>query len=103
MYRLFNLFWQYNLPRWSILIIDTLICAFALTLAVILRFDFDIAKIPANDRNNLPYDYAILLAIRFISFAFSKTYKGVVRYTSSRDTIRIFTVIMGGSLLVFIL
>lgn len=95
MYRLFNLFWQYNLPRWSILIIDTLICAFALSLAFLLRFDFN--SMPAADAANLKMDYLIVLLIRFISFAISKTYKGVVRYTSSRDTVRIFTVILAGS------
>lgn len=101
MYRLFKLFWEYNLPRWSILIIDTLICAFALSLAFVLRFDFD--RIPKVDANNLPYDYAIVLFIRFVTFAISKTYKGVVRYTSTRDTVRIFTVILSGSLFVFLL
>lgn len=101
MYRLFSLFWQYNLPRWSILIIDVLVCAFALTLAFALRFDFD--AIPTTDAQNLPYDYVIVLGIRFLSFAISKTYKGVVRYTSSRDTIRIFYVIVSGSMLVFLI
>jgi FlaA1/EpsC-like NDP-sugar epimerase len=101
MYGLFRLFWQYNLPRWSILLIDTFICAFALALAYILRFDFD--DIPAIDERNMPYNFAIVLGIRFISFAISKTYKGVVRYTSSRDTIRIFTVVLAGSMLLFIL
>lgn len=101
MYGLFKLFWQYNLPRWSILIIDSLICAFALGLAFVLRFDFD--SIPVNDARNLPYDFAVVLSIRLLSFAISKTYKGVVRYTSSRDTIRIFAVVLAGSVLVFIL
>lgn len=101
MYRLFNLFWQYNLPRWSILVIDTLICAFSLGLAFIIRFDFD--RIPEADARNLPYDLVIVLGVRFLSFAISKTYKGVVRYTSSRDTTRIFMVIVAGSLVVFIL
>ncbi len=101
MYGLFKLFWQYNLPRWSILIIDTLICAFALSLAFVLRFDFD--SIPVNDARNLPYDFLVVLGIRAISFAISKTYKGVVRYTSTRDTIRIFAVVLSGSVLVFIL
>jgi FlaA1/EpsC-like NDP-sugar epimerase len=103
MYRLFSLFWQYNLPRWSILIIDVLVCAFALTLAFALRFDFSFSSLPLTDEQNLPYIYATVLGIRFISFAVSKTYKGVVRYTSSRDTIRIFYVIVSGSVLVFLL
>jgi len=100
MYRLFKLFWQYNLPRWSILIIDTFICAFALSLAFVIRFDFH--SIPEVDAKNLPYDFICVLGIRLISFAVSKTYKGVVRYTSSRDTIRIFTVILSGSLVIFV-
>ncbi|MCU0360007.1 MAG: polysaccharide biosynthesis protein [Bacteroidia bacterium] len=100
---MFSLFWQYNLPRWSILIIDVLVCAFALTLAFALRFDFSFSSLPLTDEQNLPYIYATVLGIRFISFAVSKTYKGVVRYTSSRDTIRIFYVIVSGSVLVFLL
>ncbi|HQQ93398.1 MAG TPA: nucleoside-diphosphate sugar epimerase/dehydratase [Bacteroidia bacterium] len=101
MYRLFSLFWKYNLPRWSILIIDTIACAASLTLAFLLRFDF--SSIPATDAALLPYDYALVLGVRMLSFAISKTYKGVVRYTSSRDTVRIFYVILSGSLFIFAL
>lgn len=102
MYRLFQLFWQYNLPRWSILFIDTFICAFALTLAFFIRFYFD-SVMSLQDKQNLPFDFLIVLSIRFLSFFFSKTYKGVVRYTSTRDTMRIFLVILSGSLLLFVL
>lgn len=100
MYRLFKLFWQYNLPRWSILIIDLFISAFALTLAFLLRFDF--SSIPDNDARNMPYNFAVVLGVRLLSFAISKTYKGVVRYTSSRDTVRIFVVVLTGSVVVFL-
>ncbi|MDP3557493.1 MAG: nucleoside-diphosphate sugar epimerase/dehydratase [Bacteroidota bacterium] len=55
------------------------------------------------DKENLPFDFLFVLSIRFISFFISKTYKGVVRYTSTRDTIRIFLVILAGSLLLFVL
>lgn len=102
MHRIFKLFWKYNLPRWSILIIDTFICAVALGFAFLIRFYFD-SVMPAEDRRNLPYDFAIVLAIRFVSFFISRTYKGVVRYTSSRDTARIFIVVLLGSLTVFVL
>lgn len=99
MFNIFKLFWSYNLPRWSILIIDTIICAFSLTLAVLLRFNFD--DIPPVDKSNLPLDYAVVLVIRFVTFFISKTYKGVVRYTSSKDATRIFTIVIIGSVLVF--
>ncbi len=101
MYRLFSLFWQYNLPRWSILVIDVLVCSISLTLAYALRFDLSFSSIPETDARNLPFTFGLVLSIRFLSFAISKTYKGVVRYTSSRDTIRIFYVVVSGSLLVF--
>lgn len=100
MYRLFKLFWTYNMPRWSILFIDTFICAFALTLAFLLRFNFE--NIPEVDAANFFKDYVVLLSVRFISFLISKTYKGVVRYTSAKDAIRIFLVILAGSSLVFV-
>lgn len=100
MSRLLSFFWKYNLPRWSILIIDLIICAFSLTLAFFLRFNFK--DIPPEDLKNLPYDYAILLSIRAISFIISKTYKGVVRYTGSRDSMRILAVVILGSVLMFV-
>jgi FlaA1/EpsC-like NDP-sugar epimerase len=102
MYRLFKLFWQYNLPRWSILFIDTFVCALALSLAFFIRFYFD-SVMSVQDKQNLPYDFLIVLSIRFLSFYVSKTYKGVVRYTSTRDTMRIFVVILSGSFLLFAL
>jgi FlaA1/EpsC-like NDP-sugar epimerase len=100
MSRLLSFFWKYNLPRWSILVIDLIICVFSLTLAFFLRFNFE--NIPSTDRKNLPYDYAILLSIRAISFFMSKTYKGVVRYTGSRDSLRILAVVIMGSVLMFL-
>lgn len=100
MYKLFGLFWQYNLPRWSILIIDTFICAFALSLSFFIRFYFEKDAMSIEDKQNLPYDFIIVLGIRFISFFISKTYKGVVRYTSSRDTMRIFAVVLIGSAII---
>jgi FlaA1/EpsC-like NDP-sugar epimerase len=96
---LLSFFWKYNLPRWSILIIDLIICAFSLTLAFFLRFNFK--SIPPEDLKNLPYDYVILLSIRAITFIISKTYKGVVRYTGSRDSLRILAVVLLGSACMF--
>ena len=95
MYRILAFFWKYNLPRWSILIIDLIICIFSLTLAFFLRFNFK--SIPPEDLQNLPYDYVLVLCVRLVSFVISKTYKGVVRYTGSSDAMRIFKVVITGS------
>lgn len=99
MYRILDFFWKNNLPRWSILIIDVVICAFSLTLAFFLRFNF--ASIPPQDFKNMPIDYAMVLGIRFLSFVISKTYKGVVRYTGSKDSMRILLIVLLGSGILF--
>ncbi len=99
MYKLLNFFWKHSIPRWSILIIDFFVCAFSLTLAFFLRFNF--ASIPAHELKTLPKAYIIVLAIRIISFLVSKIYKGVVRYTGSKDAFRIFAVVVAGSVLIF--
>lgn len=100
MHKILEYFWKYNLPRWSILIIDLIICAFSLTLAFFLRFNFK--QIPPEDLKNLPYDYILLFGIRSVSFFISKTYKGVVRYTGSNDAMRIFKVVVFGSILLVV-
>jgi hypothetical protein len=92
MYKLLSFFWKNNIPRWTILLIDVFICAFSLTLAFFLRFNF--AHIPDADLKTFPIAYAVTLLIRAVTFFFSKTYKGVIRYTGSKDAIRILLVII---------
>jgi FlaA1/EpsC-like NDP-sugar epimerase len=96
MYSILKFFWSKNIPRWTILLIDLAICAFSLTLALFLRFNF--ADIPEPDRSNLPKMFALVLSVRLLSFLISKTYKGVVRYTGARDASRIFLVVVSGTL-----
>ena len=99
MFRILQLFWKYNIPRWSILLIDIVICAFSLTLAFLLRFNF--SSIPSPEKDNFPIIYLLVLGIRALSFYVWKIHKGVVRYTGTRDSVRIMLVIGGGSILLF--
>ncbi len=101
MYKVLNFFWKNSIPRWSILLIDTLVCAFSLTLAFFLRFNF--ASIPRHELLVLPKAYLVVLVVRFISFFLSKIYKGVIRYTGSKDAIRILWVVSLGSGFIFLL
>jgi len=101
MYKLLDFFWKYNMPRWSILCIDLVICAFSLTLAFFLRFNF--ASIPPHELKNFPIAYTLVLSVRLLSFLASKTYKGVVRYTGARDSLRILGTVLAGSVLLFII
>ncbi|MDZ4750080.1 MAG: nucleoside-diphosphate sugar epimerase/dehydratase [Flavobacteriales bacterium] len=84
-----------NTPRWLIFIIDLLIVAFSFLVAYLVRFEFDIPSIEVDLAIRfLP----ILFFIRAVSFVLGRTYAGIIRYTSSQDTTRIFVVLTAGSL-----
>ena len=92
----FNLLFQRNMPRWIIFFIDMGICLFSLILAYLVRFNF---SIPRVEIHAFPLVFSLVLGIRALSFYFSKTYQGIVKYTSSKDAQRIFIVITIGSIL----
>src|ERR1051325_9297473 len=84
-----------NTPRWIIFLIDVSICIGSLVLAYLLRFNF---HIPLEEIARFKYVFPFVLVIRIISFLISKVYAGIIRYTSTRDAVRIFFTISGGSL-----
>ncbi len=91
---------QRNMPRWIIFLIDISICLFSLILAYLVRFNFSIPPLAIVD---FPFVFSVVLGIRAISFYFSKTYQGIVKYTSSKDAQRIFIVLtIGSALFVFV-
>jgi FlaA1/EpsC-like NDP-sugar epimerase len=88
-------FSKLNIPRWLILLIDVLICAFSVVLAYMLRFNF---TLPETDAHDMPYVVAYMVGIRFISFLIAKTYTGIIQYSSTSDALRIIIVTTIGSL-----
>ena len=95
-----DLLFQRNMPRWIIFFIDMGICLFSLILAYLVRFNFAIPKIEIDA---FPLVFGAVLGIRAVSFYFSKTYQGIVKYTSSKDAQRIFIVISIGTALFVLL
>ncbi|MES2140421.1 MAG: nucleoside-diphosphate sugar epimerase/dehydratase [Bacteroidota bacterium] len=89
-----------NMPRWVIFFIDMGICLFSLVLAYLVRFNFSIPQLAIDD---FPLVFALVLGTRAISFYISKIYQGIVKYTSSKDSQRIFIVISIGSLIYVII
>ncbi|MGQ0828966.1 MAG: polysaccharide biosynthesis protein [Bacteroidota bacterium] len=89
-----DMLFQRNMPRWIIFFIDMAICLFSLVLAYLVRFNF---SIPQVEIDAFPLVFGLVLSIRALSFYISKTYKGIVKYTSSKDAQRIFVVISIGS------
>jgi FlaA1/EpsC-like NDP-sugar epimerase len=70
------------------------ICLFSLVLAYLVRFNFSIPRIEIIA---FPMVFSFVLGVRALSFYVSKTYQGIVKYTSSKDAQRIFIIITIGS------
>ena len=83
-------------PRWFIFFLDLCVCAFSISLAFILRFNF---RIPEEYIINLPSVFSFVLIIRIISFLLFKPFSGIIRYTSVKDAERVIIVTLFGSFL----
>lgn len=88
-----------NTPRWIILLTDVVLCLVALAIAYAIRFDF---TQPENDVLSKEWEVlkpslAIYLIIRMLSFLISKTYSGIIRFTSTQDAKRVFFTLMAGT------
>ena len=89
-----------NAPRSFIFLVDVLLCLAALAIAYLIRFDvvqIDNTAVK-NEWNILKAALPVYIMIRALSFYLGKTYSGIIRYTSTQDAKRIFSVITLGSL-----
>lgn len=87
-----------NTPRWIIFLVDLGVVFVALIFAYLVRFEFNPPTIEIEiARKFLPF----FLLIRAISFVIGRTYAGIIRYTSTQDTLRIFIVLSFGSAIFF--
>lgn len=85
-------------PRWMIFVADLLICAVAYVIAYFLRFEF---APPAEEVAVGMRFFPIFIGVRAASFLIGRTYAGIIRYTSTQDNVRIFTVLTIGTALLF--
>jgi len=81
-------------PRWVVFVIDITISFLSIILAYYLRFNF---TIPPEEGKTLPFIILTVLAVRALSYFIGKTYAGMVRFTGSRDIVRILSVLFFGS------
>lgn len=84
-----------NTPTWIVFTLDILICVISLTLAYLLRFNF---YLPEIYKEPLIFVFPFAVLIRAVSFYIGRTYVSIVRYTSTQDAVRIFIVILSGSI-----
>ncbi len=86
-----------NAPRLVIWFTDVIFCALAVFIAYELRFNF---AIPEVERITFPVVFPVMIGIRALSYYFFKTYQGIIRYTSTRDAVRILLTLAAGSALI---
>ncbi len=88
MIRSIKLFTRQNTPIWVVLIIDLIISGISFGLACLLTEVF----IKSLELQLFTYlrPLLIILFVRLIAFRITRSYSGIVRYTSTQDAVRIF-------------
>lgn len=88
-------FSERSTPRWIIFMIDLTICFFSVMLAYQVRFNF---RVPESEIKYWKIAIPALIIVRIGSFFITKIYQGIIRYTSTKDALRVFYTITGGSM-----
>ncbi len=77
-------------PRWIVLTIDLAVSVISIVIAFLLRFNFDLK----NDYFNSIWQVVLfVLIIRLIVFLLTRSYAGIIRFTGTKDAVRIIAVI----------
>lgn len=84
-----------NTPRQLVFLIDLAICTLSVLIAYQLRFNF---HVPASEVVTYAWVFPFVVSVRAATFLIFRTYRGIIRYTSSRDTIRILGTLSVGSM-----
>ena len=82
---------QKNTPRWVILLLDLVISTFSFFLAC---FIMDVYSSYDNFSSNIMYPLFVVLLFRAKAFLITRSYTGILKYTSTQDAIRIFFAVM---------
>jgi FlaA1/EpsC-like NDP-sugar epimerase len=81
------LFSQINIvPRWIIFSLDLTICFVSLTIAYLIKNNFDLSGL---DYLEFSRNVLVTTVVNTLVFLNVRTYSGIIRYTSAQDTFRI--------------
>ncbi|MGQ7853124.1 polysaccharide biosynthesis protein [Pedobacter sp. WC2501] len=86
------MFTQINIvPRWVIFTLDLICCSLAMVFAYMLKFNLNLTSV---DIPRLSSNLLLLMFINSIVFLLTKSYSGIIRYTSAQDSVRILCSVM---------
>ncbi len=79
-----------TLPRWTIFILDLVLCAFALFYAYLLRFNMDFLS-----AYNFGFGYPIIVitALNIVAFRLLRTSEGIIRLSGAQEGLRVVTAV----------
>ena len=83
-------FLLWKAPRWAILTIDLVLSFFSFSLALVIN---DVLTIDEVYLSHYFYSAFMVVACRWIGFWVTKSYTGIIRYTSTQDAVRLFVAI----------
>jgi FlaA1/EpsC-like NDP-sugar epimerase len=84
--RIFRIFKNYSLPRWLVLLIDMGIVYFSFLIAYMLRYNFEVYTFEISKSFHQAF---LVLGIYTFFMVVFKTYEGMIRHTTIRDTYKI--------------
>ncbi len=84
--RLFLMFRNHSLPRWLVLVLDMSVVYFSFLIAYILRYNFEIYTYEIS--LSLKQAFFVLAVYTFFMLIF-KSYAGMIRHTTLKDTYQI--------------
>lgn len=88
-----------NTPRSVIFVIDLLISIFSFALANLILEAISIQVIVFVD---IAFSLVFIISIRLIGLIATRSYTGIIRYTSTQDAVRIFFTVSLSTILLFI-
>tara|TARA_B100000768_G_scaffold107516_1_gene99798 strand:+ start:3810 stop:5693 length:1884 start_codon:yes stop_codon:yes gene_type:complete len=93
---------DWYVPKKIVLVFDIFLTLISLILAYLIRFDFigfyDLFWI--EQYKSIIWGIPTLIAVRYLTFLIGKTHKGIIRYLSGEDALRLFYSVSVGTLLI---
>jgi FlaA1/EpsC-like NDP-sugar epimerase len=84
--RIIRVFKNHSLPRWLVLIIDSAVVFFSFLVAYMLRFNFEVSSLSISTVFRQSY---LVLFVYVVFILVFKSYSGMIRHTTIRDTYKI--------------
>ncbi len=88
-----------HVPRWVVLGLDLFICLLSFLFSYVVIFNLQLSEFHVE---NLVYPLILVLSFRLQGFLLTRSYSGIIKYTSSQDAVRIFLALASSSFGIYV-